>query len=159
MIDDIITYDTWRHLCQKYLLTLIITNLRWHKMCKKDVFPPITLIIAHITMAYRNLWGNVWCYKFNSLNSAKHLKFYCRNVESTRNGKLRMLWILTLHYACLYFWLICEFFNQFWHLSLSQLTSLAVLPDLIGEYTEVFTRKYFISIVVLFFSGLGETIA
>ena len=85
MIDDVITYDTWHHLCQKYLLTLIITNLWWHKMCKKDVvFPPIILIVAYITMAYQNLWGNIWCYKFNSSNSARYLKFYCWKVESSR---------------------------------------------------------------------------
>ena len=29
MIDDVITHGTWRHLYKKYLLTLIVPNLRW----------------------------------------------------------------------------------------------------------------------------------
>ena len=62
---------------------------------------------------------------------------------------------------------LCFLFNplifyQFWHLSLlSQLTSLWVLPDLIGEYTKFFTELFHFSFsyfAVLFFTTLGGTI-
>ena len=124
MIDDVITYDTWHHLCQKYLLTLIITNLWWHKMCKKDVvFPPIILIVAYITMAYQNLWGNIWCYKFNSSNSARYLKFYCWKVESSR-VELRIdregmiddvITYITWHHLCQKYLLTLIITNLWWH--------------------------------------------
>ena len=69
LIDDVITYDTWRHLRKKYSLTPIITNLRWHKTREKDVvgiitfkligFLPTNHIIAYITMTSRSLWENL----------------------------------------------------------------------------------------------------
>ena len=69
LIDDVITYDTWRHLRKKYSLTPIITNLRWHKTREKDVvgiitfkligFLPTNHIIACITMTSRRLWENL----------------------------------------------------------------------------------------------------
>ena len=37
MTDDVITDGTWRHLCKKYSLAPLVTNLWWHKTCKKDV--------------------------------------------------------------------------------------------------------------------------
>ena len=36
-IDDVITQCTRRHLRKKYSLTPIVTNVRWYKMCEKDV--------------------------------------------------------------------------------------------------------------------------
>ena len=43
IIDDVKTHGTWRHLCKKYSLTLIATNLRWHKTRgKRDVVGIVT---------------------------------------------------------------------------------------------------------------------
>ena len=42
MIGYVIMHGTWSHVCKKCSLTLIITNLEWHKTCEKDVVGVVT---------------------------------------------------------------------------------------------------------------------
>ena len=48
MIDDIIMNGTWCHLCKKYLLTPIITNLRWHWQNARNSYNFIWIIFELI---------------------------------------------------------------------------------------------------------------
>ena len=83
MIDDVLKHGTWVHLCKKYLLTQIATNLPWHKTRKKEVVAIVTfeligllfmnhimIIMWFITMACRILLGK------HSMLTLKELKEY-----------------------------------------------------------------------------------
>ena len=73
IMDDIIANDTWRHLCKKYSLTPITTNLRWYKTREKDVVGIVTFDLTGL-LPTKLLW---------------HTGVYERtfNVNSTDNAK------------------------------------------------------------------------
>ena len=102
-VDEVIMNGIWCHLCKKYLLTPIITNLRWHwqnaqKSCNFFwvIFELIGLLLLQwharvyeetlnvnikITQTMQNTW-NYFSPWTGSLFTG-YLKFYCWKVEST----------------------------------------------------------------------------
>ena len=87
IIDDVIMQETWRHFVKK--------------ACEKDVVGIVTFVPdwftyhqSHYCLHYNGIlrfWGNVRCWKLNSSNKAKYLKFHWQRVKSTRHCKLRQL--------------------------------------------------------------------
>ena len=101
MIDDVITHGTWRYLCEKYLLTPIVTNLRqrWHKTREKMLSAFVTFDLVGFTSHqyiiilqwYSGFYDETFVVNIKKAQTTKTVELLLSECRIFwRNGKLKL---------------------------------------------------------------------